>query len=225
MNGRRLTVGYVAVLAVFSMAVGCRVVSAGFVVAVVSDTITEVQANRFEEMLAHRPASEADNVFAKNEKLPTWSDRLSTDRFLRYRAFGFGGVENFYAVRLSPDDAILDVSYWIEGSDGIEDLLKLAVMNPKVLNKPINRAESDASLEEPLFVFDADARSGHINVYDATNFTHLRPRLFVLDVDVQGVCQRARYYGIAGGKELRRREGKSLSTDGNVVKLNRRQEW
>jgi hypothetical protein len=221
MKCRRSTIGLVLLLGAALAATGCRAVPIGFVFAVVGDTVTGRQANRFEEMLADQPASEADRVFEKNEKLATWSDLLSTDRFLRYRAPGLGPVENFYAVRVSPDDVILDVSFWIEASDGIEDLLKLAVMNPKVLDKRISQAESDAGLEEPLFVFDYGAREGRLNVYDVSNFTHLRPRFFILDVDDQGVCTRARYYGIAGGRELRQRKTDPASTNADVVTLNR----
>lgn len=221
MKCRRSTIGLALLLGAALVATGCRAVPIGFVFAVVGDAVTGSQANRLEEMLADHPVSEADRAFEKNEKLATWSDLLSMDRFLRYRAPGLGAVENFYAVRVSPDDVILDVSYWIEASDGIEDLLKLAVMNPKVLDKRIGQAESDARLEQPLFVFDDGAREGRLNVYDVSNFTHLRPRFFILDVDDQGVCTRARYYGVVGGEKLRHRESDPTSTDADVVTLNR----
>jgi len=224
MKCRRSAIGGVLLLGAVLAAAGCRAVPIGFVFAVVGDTVTGGQANRLEEILANRHASEADNVFEKNEKLPTWADRLSTDRFLRYRAPGLGAVENFYAVRVSPDDVILDVSYWIEASDGIEDLLKLAVMNPKVLDKRVSQAEADAGLAEPLFVFEFDAGEGRLSVYDVSNFTHLRPRFFILDIDSLGVCTRARYYGIAGGAELRHRETDPPSTNTDVVTLSGRKD-
>jgi len=194
--------------------IDCRAVPIGLAAAAVADTVTAVDACRYERRLLGQPAVAADSAFERREHLATWSDRLTADRFFRYRSAGLGKAENFYAVRVASDGRILDVSRWFEGSDGLEDVLKLALLNPKVLGKTAAQAETEGHLNDPLFIIDSWAAPGRTHVYDATNFTHLRPRMLVLDFDEDGVCARARYYGIAEGAELRRRR---TDSDGHVV--------
>ncbi|MBI4718213.1 MAG: hypothetical protein HY763_10440 [Planctomycetes bacterium] len=193
--------------ALIALPCGCRATPTGFLFAVVGDTVTELDARRQEQRLLGLEPASADERLGK--RLDELADERSGDRFLRYPVrgslHGAGWIEDFYLLRLDGAGKIADLQRWIGWSDGLEDTLKLAAIEGKIVGHTAADARAGAHLPDPLLVFRGDRTDEAFQVFDRTNFTHLRPRVLVVTVGADGICRKARYFGVAGGGALRRR--------------------
>lgn len=181
----------------------CRTSTVGVGFALVGDGVTEIDARHRQKSLVMQPLAEA--YADLGEVLDVFSEIRTGDRYYCFATTSVPGTQSFYLVQVSSDDEVVDVQHWIDWHDGFEDSFKLAVLEPKIVGKNILEAEAGAKLDPPIFVFNRQRRADQLRVYNATNWTHVRPRLLAIAVDEQGVCREASYYGVAGAQSLQQR--------------------
>ncbi len=182
------------------MLAGCRASPLGFLFALSGDLATESDVKHKRVEVAGKSMSELASLLG--EQIDTLTDTRSSHQFARFRPRNLILSDNFFIVRIAPDGMAGDLAWWMEGHDGFEDMFKQSAIAPKVENKLVEDAMRDAELDAPLFVFQSDVSTDELWVFDATNFTHLAPRLLILTINELEICIRAAYYGVAGGDGL-----------------------
>jgi len=185
----------------------CRTSAFGLPIALVGDSITESQALGKQDRYLGRPWKDA--VLELGPPTNEYVDLSTGEKFLTFNSFRIFGKQSFSLVQISKSDKVLDVQDWIEWHDGFEDSIKLARVKPKVIGLDFASAERAAQLKPPIFVFSPEGRKETLRVYDATNWSHIRKRLLMLKFNENGVCENAKYYGIAGDYGLRTRPAPS----------------
>ena len=182
---------------------GCRTSTVGIGVALVGDSITEIDARRRQSTLLERPLDEAYSYLG--EELDVLIEERSGERFVCFPTTSIPGKQSFYLLHVSHDGRIHDLQHWIDWHDGFEDTVKVKWMERKIVGRNVAEAEAEAKLPPPLFVFRRQKQFDQFRVYNATNWTHIRPRLLGVTVDADGMCRDLSYYGIAGAQGLQRR--------------------
>ena len=74
-----------------------------------------------------------------------------------------------------------------------------------MLGRPLGEAQRAADLTDPIFLLASGRSPERMAVFDATNFTHLRPRFLMLTLDKGGICREITYFGVSSGADLRSR--------------------
>jgi hypothetical protein len=175
---------------------GCRASMWGLPIALTGSAVTQIDASNMQDRLIGKPLASADRLFGESREMLT--DQLTGDRYARYPIRSLPRLRHCYVVRLTYGDQIADVQRWIQNHDGFEDSFKSRRIKRKITNRFIQDAEQHARLEEPVLVLSGERTSELLHVYNATNFTHLRPRILAIHVDSDGRCNDATYFGIAG---------------------------
>jgi hypothetical protein len=187
-------------LLLMSILVGCRASPFGFLFAISGDLATEADVKEKRKKIVGLSMSEAEPILG--ERIDSLVDTKTNQRFVRFRPSNLFPSDNFYLVRVGPDARAQEIAWWMEGHDGSEDTIKLMFMKPKVEGKTAHEAMIEGELGAPIFVFRSDATTDVLWVFDVTNFTHLAPRLLILNYDNLGKCVKAAYYGVAGGNAM-----------------------
>ncbi|MBI1826962.1 MAG: hypothetical protein HY287_08360 [Planctomycetes bacterium] len=189
--------------AALSLCPACRTSTLGLPIALVGDSITESQALGKQGRLLGRPWKEAEGELGP--ATDKFVDLSTGEKYIAFNSFRMFGKQSFSLVQISRLDRVLDVQDWIEWHDGFEDSYKLSRIKPKVIGEDPATAERAAKLKPPIFVFAPEGQDKRLRVYDATNWTHIRKRMLMLEFDGNGICQAAKYYGVAGCQQLRSR--------------------
>ncbi len=175
---------------------GCRLHPVSLASMAIGDAINDADVKKRQEKLLNQHVSAADEMFgAREETLVDASD--AQRELITYPVKGdLMDTQNW--VVESRNGQLVALSRVKRNIDGVEDAIKAAAIEPKVMGKSPEDCRRDAEFKEPLATLRSRESGEVMRVYDVRNWTNSRgARYCVLRFDDKDRCKNVRLVGVS----------------------------
>ena len=176
---------------------GCRAHPGSLVTMVVSDVVDDADVKKRESELVGQSPTVADASFGARIDTLTDTRRPGRELLLYPVKLDLAGTARFGVEVVN--GRISAIMKGKRNIDGIEDVVKQAGLEKKLLGKAPATCEGEGELGTAVAVYRSRERGGLVRIYDVRNFTNLRgARYCMLWFDASERCEEVRLVGVSG---------------------------
>ncbi len=175
---------------------GCRLHPVSLASMAIGDAINDADVKKRQEKLFDQRVSAADEMFGAREE--TLVDANDAQReLITYPVKGDLMNSQNWVVE-SRNGKLVALSRVKRNIDGVEDVIKAAAIEPKVIGKTPEDCCRNAEFKEPLATLRSRDTGEVMRVYDVRNWTNSRgARYCVLRFDENDHCKTIRLVGVS----------------------------
>lgn len=175
---------------------GCRLHPVSLASMAIGDAINDADVKKRQEKLMDQPVTAADEMFGAREE--TLVDALDAQRELITYPVKGDLLDSQNWVVESRGGKLVALSRVKRNIDGVEDAIKAAAIEPKVMGKSPEDCRRDAEFKEPLATLRSRESGEVMRVYDVRNWTNSRgARYCVLRFDENDRCKHIKLLGVS----------------------------
>lgn len=175
---------------------GCRLHPVSLASMAIGDVINDADVKKRQEQLHNQPVSAADEMFGKREETLVYADDPQRE-LITYLVKGDLLDSQNWVVE-SRNGKLVALSRVKRNIDGVEDVIKAAAIEPKVMGKSPEDCRRDAEFKPPIATLRSRETGETMRVYDIRNWTNNRgARYCVLRFDENDRCKKINLLGVS----------------------------
>lgn len=175
---------------------GCRLHPVSLASMAIGDVINDADVKKRQEELHNQPVSAADAMFGAREETLVYADDAQRE-LITYPVKGDLLNSQNWVVE-SRKGKLVALSRVKRNIDGVEDVIKSAAIEPKVMGKSPEDCCRDAEFKEPIATLRSRESGEIMRVYDIRNWTNSRgARYCVLRFDENDRCTKINLVGVS----------------------------
>ena len=183
-----------------ALSAGCRLHPASLASMAIGDAINDADVKKRQEKLYDQPVSAADEMFGDRQETLVYADDAHRE-LITYPVKGDLLDSQNWVVE-SRKGKLVALSRVKRNIDGVEDVIKAAAIEPKVMGKSPEDCRRDAELEEPLATLRSRDSGEIMRVYNIRNWTNSRgARDCVYRFDENDLCRDVKLLGVSASTE------------------------
>lgn len=187
---------FVACGFLIASASGCRLHPVSLASMAIGDVINDADVKKRQKELHNQPVSAADAMFGTRQETLVYSDDAQRE-LITYPVKGDLLDSQNWVVE-SRNGKLVALSRVKRNIDGVEDVIKSAAIEPKVMGKSPEDCCRDAEFKPPIATLRSRESGETMRVYDIRNWTNNRgARYCVLRFDKDDRCTKINLLGVS----------------------------
>ncbi|HKQ48256.1 MAG TPA: hypothetical protein VJZ71_09330 [Phycisphaerae bacterium] len=175
---------------------GCRLHPVSLASMAIGDVINDADVKKRQEELHNQPVSAADAMFGERQETLVYADDAKRE-LIMYPVKGDLLDSQNWVVE-SQNGKLVALSRVKRNIDGVEDVIKSAAIEPKVMGKSPEDCCRDAEFKPPIATLRCRESGEVMRVYDIRNWTNSRgARYCVLRFDENDRCKKINLIGVS----------------------------
>jgi hypothetical protein len=192
MRSLRFTLGILMVAPLF----GCRLHPVSLASMAIGDVIDDADVKKRQKELHNQPISAADAMFGRRSETLVYADDARRELIMYPVEGDLLDGQNW--VVESKNGKLVALSRVKRNIDGVEDVIKSAAIEPKVMGKSPEECCRDAEFKPAIATLRSRESGETMRVYDIRNWTNTRgARYCVLRFDANGRCNNIKLIGVS----------------------------
>lgn len=182
------------------LSTGCRLHPVSLASMAIGDAINDADVKKRQEELFDQPVSAADEMFGERQETLVYADDGQRE-LITYLVKGDPLDTQNWVVE-ARNGKLVALSRVKRNIDGIEDAIKAAALESKVMGKSPEECRRDAEFKEPVATLRSRDTGEMMRVYDVRNWTNSRgARYCVLRFNGDDRCSSIRLIGVSASTE------------------------